>query len=72
MQKIISNNRRRDSEKAIRVKRTADLVGCSTGQVYKVIRGEQVNQEILTTYMFLSEGEENLLLQAVKKAIPFN
>jgi hypothetical protein len=63
---------KRDSEKAIRVKRTADIHGVTVGQVYKVIRGEQVNEEILNTYMFLSEGEESLLLQAVKNLVPFN
>ena len=72
MQKQSTKTIARDPAKAIRVKRTSELTGVSTGQIYKVIRGDHVNEEVMSIYMFLSEGEENLLLQAVKKAVPFN
>jgi hypothetical protein len=59
----------RDPEKAIRVKRTAELAGVSERQVYRVIDGDQKNEEVLRIYMQLSEGE-NLLIEAIKKAVP--
>jgi predicted transcriptional regulator len=75
MQKIIEKPRGRSSEVAIRVKRTADIVGVSRRTVYRVIRGEETDKEtvekIMVVYMQLSEGE-TLLIKAVKKAVPFN
>lgn len=65
------NNRiKRNSETATRVKRTAEICGVSTRHVYRVIIGDRVDQEVLTVYMQLAEGE-NLLLKSVKEAVPF-
>lgn len=59
---------------ATRVKRTAEIVGVSTRTVYRVIKGQEVDKQtiesVLSVYMMLDEGE-NQLLQAVKKAVPF-
>jgi hypothetical protein len=63
---------KRDSETATRVKRVAEIEGVSIRSVYRVLNGEQINADIISTYMFLMEGENNLLLQAAKKAVPFN
>jgi hypothetical protein len=70
MQKKLRKTRGRDSETATRVKRTADLVGVSTYHVWRVIRGDSVNEKIMETYMFLLEGEQNLLVEAVKNLVP--
>lgn len=61
---------KKDSGVATRVKRTAELCGVTPRQVYRVIQGEQVNESVLRVYMQLFEGE-NLLLAAVKQAVPF-
>lgn len=65
---------KRSSEVATRVKRTAKIVGVSTRTVYRVIKGKEVDKQtiesVLSVYMMLDEGE-NKLLQAVKKAVPF-
>lgn len=66
------NTKKRDAENAIRVKRTAEVVGVSIRTVERVIKGEQINEKVLEVYMFLQEGEQNLLLEAVEKAVPFN
>lgn len=70
MQKLSGYKKGRDSEKAVRVKRTAITAGVSQSLVYKVIKGERVHDEVMRIYMQLEEGE-NLLLQAVKQAAPF-
>ena len=57
---------------ATRVKRTAELHGVSKRQVYRVIKGEKFNEEILTTYMFLAGEEENMLVKAAKELVHFN
>lgn len=72
MIKNIRKTTARDSDNATRVKRTAELCGVSTRQVYRVIKGDQVNSSILEIYMFLENGEKNLLIKAIEKAVPFN
>lgn len=72
MIKTLTKTTHKDPVVAARVKRTAKLVGVSPRQVYRVIKGKQINEKIIDTYMFLQEGEENLLLEAVKKAVPFS
>jgi hypothetical protein len=67
----MSKTKKRDSEMAFRVKRTAELCGVKTNQVYKVLKGDRNNEEIFTTYMELLE-RDNALLQEVKKLVPFN
>jgi hypothetical protein len=75
MQNNLDKTRGRDSEKAVRVKRTAMIVGVSKRTVYRVIRGEESDEKtvekVMAVYMELSEGE-TLLIKAVKKALPFN
>jgi hypothetical protein len=78
MEKTITKTKIRDSEKATRVKKTAQLIGCSKREVYRVIYGDvntEEDKKILSVYMELKEGEEevfeNLLLRAVEKAVPF-
>ena len=63
-----TNNR---TNRAANVKDTAELVGVSTSLVQKVLRGERENETVLTVFMELSE-RKNLLLDEVKKLIPFN
>lgn len=74
MQKLMDKPTKRSSEVATRVKRTAEIVGVSTRTVYRVIKGQEVDKQtiesVLSVYMMLDEGE-NQLLQAVKKAVPF-
>lgn len=75
MTKKIGYIKKRDSENAIRVKRTAELTGFSNRTIYRVIIGDksitqETTQKVLRVYMQLEEGE-NLLIQAVKQAVPF-
>lgn len=72
MPKTMIKPNKRDSENATRVKRTAELCRVSTRTVERVINGDQKNEEVLSTYMFLAEGEKNLLIQAIEKLIPIN
>jgi hypothetical protein len=72
MQKTIAKRKTRDAETATRVKRTAELRGCSVRHVYRVILGDRQDEEVMNTYMFLAEGEKSLLIQAIEKLIPIN
>lgn len=71
MVKKETNPNKRDSAIATRVKRTAEICGVSPRHVYRVILGDQVNEEITLVYIELSEGE-NKLVEAVKKLVPLN
>ncbi|MFL5808078.1 MAG: hypothetical protein ACJ749_01075 [Flavisolibacter sp.] len=77
MQKTLNKPIVRDPEKTSRVRKVAQITGVSTRTVYRVIDGDvttQKREEILTTYMELQEGEnqvyENLLIKAVQKEVP--
>lgn len=73
--KIPENVKKRDSEHAARVIKTARIRGVSERQVYRVLAGDRTDPETLATYMDLLEGErkleDNLLIKAVKDLIPF-
>lgn len=75
MLKNPNKSTKRDPETAIRVKRTAELVGVSTRTVYRVIIGDPTvekftAEKVMTVYMELKEGE-NQLIEAVKQLVPF-
>ena len=75
MQKRLNKTRERNPETAIRVKRTAELVGVSTRTVYRVVIGDpQISKEtaekVMMVYMELKEGE-NQLIEAVRQLVPF-
>ncbi|HEX8313917.1 MAG TPA: hypothetical protein VF609_02930 [Flavisolibacter sp.] len=69
-----------DIDRASRIQKTARIVGVSIRTVQRVLKGDQVNDEVLATYMDLLEKEqdafesakENHLLAAVEKLVPFN
>ncbi|MFN4248931.1 MAG: hypothetical protein ACK4EY_14485 [Flavipsychrobacter sp.] len=67
----MEKNKIRNTEQAAIVHKVARLAGVSKRQVYRVINGEQINEKIMTAYMELLEGEASLL-EAVKKAVPFD
>lgn len=54
----MKNTIKRDSETATRVKRTAEICKVSPRQVYRVIIGYQVNEEVMSVYMHLEELEQ--------------
>lgn len=47
----------------------ARIHGVSDNYVRKVLRGERENEAIFSTYMEIIE-QDNLLIQAVRKAVP--
>ena len=66
----------RSSEVSTRVARTAEIAGVSTRTVKRVIDGDDsvadaTREKVLAIYYQLFEGE-NLLIQAIKQAVPFN
>jgi hypothetical protein len=61
----------RNPEKAATVKKVAAIHHVEPAFVYMVLRGDRNNEAILSTYMLLQEGS-NDLLNAVKKLVPFN
>ena len=65
------NTRNKDNKKALIVKKLAEKHGVKPNMVYKVLAGDRNNDEILGDYLEMSEELDNLLLQAVKKAVPF-
>jgi hypothetical protein len=67
----MKNTKERSAEKAYRVKRTAEITGLKPDTVYAIIRGDRENEEVFTTYMELKERDD-LLLQEIKKLVPFN
>jgi len=77
MAKKYSNRKKRDTKKAALVKITAEVIGVSTRTVERVTEGTQNNELVFETFMNIKEGfdkviEENKLLLAVEKLVPFN
>lgn len=80
MAKNSEKTRTRDAVKAARVKKVNKITGVSERQIYRVINGEQENEEVVEVFMELTEREEqvfedirtNRLLEAVKDLVPFN
>ena len=67
--KLMANTTLRDSEIAIRVKRTAEICGVSKRLVYMVIIGDRTNQDVLDVYMHLKELEDAAFDIAKKTAL---
>lgn len=69
------NNLDKASRKSKRGDDTAALVaemyGVTVRYVNMVIEGTRYNEKIVASYMQLKEGK-SLLIEAVKKAVPFN
>ncbi len=62
---------KRDVKRAATVKETAEATGVSTRYVNMVMNGERENESVVSVFMELTEGK-SLLLDAVKKLVPFN
>jgi len=62
---------KRSAKLAARVQKTAELTGYTADYVYKVLNAVRENEDVMTTYMFLYEGE-NKLMQAAKKLVLAN
>jgi hypothetical protein len=71
MDKYKENKKKRDAVLTSRVKKTAEITGVSNRYVRMVINGEYRNEDVLSTYMFIQEGENKLLREA-KLLVPFN
>lgn len=67
----MENISNRDTVRAARIKRTAEIVGVSTRYVRMVLDCERENEDVLAVFMELSE-QENLMIESVKKLVPFN
>lgn len=67
----LNKTNKRDIERAAIIKKTADLHNISRRQVHRILNGENENKAVVETFMFLFEGE-NQLLQAAQNLVPFN
>lgn len=54
--------------RAYRVQKTAEICGLETASVYRVLRGERVNEKVMSVFMTISE-QDNKLLSAVKELV---
>lgn len=71
MEKICEKTKKKNTISAARVLKVAEIVGVSTRHVRRVINGTYKNEEIIRAYMFIAEGE-NQLVEEAKLLIPFN
>ena len=65
----------RDTIRAARVQRTADITGVTPRAVRYILNGERENDDVLMVYMEIKEMEEKLdndLKNEVNKLVPFN
>ena len=66
----MANKVKRNVWQAALVRKTADITRKSTRQIRRVINGECENEEVMSVYMMLAEGE-NELLKSVKELVKF-
>lgn len=69
-----TKNNKRDAIKAARVKRVAEIVGCSTDTVYAVLAADRENAIVEDVYFQIAEADvafDNLLKQEVRRLVTF-
>ena len=62
---------KRDVRRAANIKDTAEVLGVSTSLVQKSLNASRNNEAVIEVFMEISE-RKNLLIEEVKKLIPFN
>ena len=62
----------RNKKKSLVVENVAKAHGVQPNYVYKVIAGDRSNESIMSTYVNLMQSVENLLMDAVLQACPFD
>lgn len=67
----MEKNNKREAFKASLAQKTARIARVSTRYVRMVINGDRENQQVMSVYMQLLEGENKLLAQ-VKELVPFD
>lgn len=75
LKNILQMSRQRIAEKALIVKKLSEMYELSKRQIYRIINGDQENEAVLNSYMYMQEGIDGLssqLLDAVKKLVPIN
>lgn len=68
-------NRKRDTERAARIKRTAIITGYSQRYIQAVLSGDRENEQVESIYFSLLDADretDNKLLREVKRIVPFN
>lgn len=65
----MENKKKRDAIQASRVLRIAEKMGVSKRHVYRVIKGQCENEEILAMYITLCEME-NEIIDEVRRIVP--
>lgn len=71
MAKKVNKTQSRNPQITFIVKNVAEMTGFTPDYIYKIIAGERKNNEVLGLCMDLLEGS-NVLVEEVKKLIPFN
>lgn len=64
------NNQERSNQKALIVKKIAERRGLTTNNIYKIIRGDVKNEDVVADYVDMNL-EMNRLLKHVNETVPF-
>jgi hypothetical protein len=67
----MEKKRKRNAINAARVQKTAELTGLGERYIRMVIVGDRENKDVMQIYMFLAEGENELLKEA-RELVSFN
>ena len=67
----MKSNIKRDTRRAATILDTAEVMGVSPNHVQKILRMDRENDQVVNVFMELTE-RKNLLIEEVKKLIPFN
>lgn len=67
----MKNQAKRDIKRAATIIEAAEITGVSQRSVRRVLAGEQENPNVLGVVMELTE-RKNLLIEEVKRLVPFN
>lgn len=65
-------NRNHNNLKALIVEKIAEKRGLKKNMIYKVLRGDRENEDVMDDYVSMTLSVKNALLQEVERVVPFN
>lgn len=70
--KYMSKNQVHNNLRALIVEKIAEKRGLKKNMIYKVLRGDRENEDVIDDYVSMTMNVKNALLKEVEGVVPFN